>query len=230
MIELVVARYREDLAWTRNVPAGVRVTVYNKGGPLPLTATPLPNIGREAHTYLQHIVSRYDSLAPLTVFAQGRPFDHAPDLHRVLRAAADGALTVSDFKWLGFLVDTDDRRGRRLFVPWSKNVTREELPLDEFYEKLFGQPSPETFRFHGGAQFIVSAGCARRRPLEFYQRALALTVSEPLAAHCLERVWDQIFNVSGVSEELMQGRETVYLKKIKGRKAAGDPSDKLLND
>ncbi|MDR1305820.1 MAG: DUF3431 domain-containing protein [Verrucomicrobiales bacterium] len=217
MIELVIARHQEDLAWTRHVPPTLTVTVYNKGAPLPSPAITLPNRGREAHTYLHHLVHRYDSLAPLTVFTQGKPFDHAPDLHQTLRAIATGALTVSDFKWLGFLVDTDDRRGRRLFVPWSKNPARAELPLDECYEQLFGQPSPAQFRFHGGAQFIVSAACVRRRPLEFYRRALALTVREPLAAHCLERIWDAVFGVTGVSEELMQGRATVYLKKIKAK-------------
>ena len=30
----------------------------------------LPNVGRESHSYLHHIVSRYDELAPWTVFTQ----------------------------------------------------------------------------------------------------------------------------------------------------------------
>jgi hypothetical protein len=151
MFELVVARYNEDPAWTRKVPPSLRVTLYNKGAPLPAeysAAITLPNLGREAQTYLHHLVRRYDSLADVTVFTQGRPFDHAPDLHRVLRAAANGGLATGDFQWLGFLIDTDDRRGRRLFVPWSKNPAREELPLDEFYEELFGEPGPEIGRAH----------------------------------------------------------------------------------
>ncbi|MDR0533490.1 MAG: DUF3431 domain-containing protein [Verrucomicrobiales bacterium] len=224
MVELVVARYQEDIAWVRNVPESVRATVYNKGLPLAPDwrgVIVLPNIGREAHTYLYHIINHYDSLADLTVFTQGKPFDHAPDLHKVLRAAANGELEVGDFKWLGFLVDTDDKRGRRLFVPWSKNPSREELPLDEFYRELFGGESPESFRFYGGAQFVVSAACVRRRPREFYQRALDLAESWPLAAHCLERLWDRVFGVSGVTDELMNGRDTVYLKQIKDKQPYG---------
>ena len=217
MIELVVARYQEDLSWLNNIPSSLRVTVYNKGPALSLPATPLPNIGREAHTYLRHLLARYDAPPALTVFVQGKPFDHAPDLHKILRALAAGELSVADFKWLGFLADTDDNRGRRLFVPWSKNPAREELPLDEFYEKLFDTPAPETFRFFAGAQFIVTAACRRRRPREFYERALRLTEEMPLAAHCLERLWDRVFGVTGVPEELMRGRDTVYLKKIKAK-------------
>jgi len=220
MIELVVARFAEDVAWLRNVPQSLRITLYNKGLPLAAglpEAVALPNVGREAHSYLYHIIKHYHELPDLMVFTQGKPFDHAPDLHKVLRAMVNDGLMVDDFKWLGFLVDTDDKRGRRLFVPWSKNPLREELPLDEFYWQLFGETSPEIFRFYGGAQFIVSAKCIRGRPLEFYRRALALTESQPLAAHCLERIWDRVFGVNGVSEELMQGRETVFLKRIKAK-------------
>jgi hypothetical protein len=198
----------------------LRVSLYNKGSSLAAEFSDeilLPNVGREAHTYLHHLVNRYDSLAPLTVFTQGKPFDHAPDLHKVLRAVTNGELEVGDFKWLGFLVDTDDQRGRRLFVSWSKNPLREELPLAGFYEALFGEKSPELFRFYGGAQFVVSASCVRRRPLEFYRRALQLAEKWPLAAHCLERIGDRVFSVSGVTDELMQGKDTVYLKKIKAR-------------
>lgn len=71
-VEVVVARYREDVSWTAAL--GLPVTIYDKSGqPGPLA---LPNIGREAHTYLTHILRRYDSLAAYTVFVQGAPFEH----------------------------------------------------------------------------------------------------------------------------------------------------------
>ena len=75
MIELVVARYREELNWLRRVPKSVRVTIYDKSAAPQPGAIALPNVGREAHTYLHHIVSRYESLSEVTVFCQGKPFD-----------------------------------------------------------------------------------------------------------------------------------------------------------
>ena len=218
MVELVVARYKEDLSWLGNIPDAIRVTVYNKGGemqPPRGRVIALPNIGREAHSYLQHIIRSYDSPADVTVFSQGKPFDHAPDFHKVLRELAAGAKEISDFQWFGFLLDTDDKRGRRLFVPWSKNPQGRELPLGEFYSVLFGVGSPETFRFYAGAQFAVTAGCLRNRPRAFYEKALELVEQNDLAPHCLERIWDRIFGVCGVTEEMLRGRETVYLKPIK---------------
>jgi len=68
--DLVVARYQEDPAWTRRFRS---VFLYNKGPSLPggVHSIPLPNVGREAHTYLHHIISNYHNLAPITAFFQG---------------------------------------------------------------------------------------------------------------------------------------------------------------
>jgi len=220
-IELVVARYREPVAWLRRVPRGVRVRLYDKGGDLAPADAPravlerLPNQGREAHTYLHHLLTRRDELAPLTVFCQGHPFDHASDFHRTLGALAAGAERVADFRWLGFIIDTDDDHGRRLFVPWSKNPGRRELRLDLFHPALFGAPAPPRVRFYPGAQFAVTAGRARTRPAGFYARALELSLGFPDAAHCFERLWDRVFGVSGVDEASLQGQDTVYLKPIR---------------
>ena len=73
---VVVARYREDLRWLAPVARwATRVFVYDKGGgevreeDRGLYARPnvtrvvLPNVGREAHTYLHHMVEHYDALA-----------------------------------------------------------------------------------------------------------------------------------------------------------------------
>jgi hypothetical protein len=73
-IEVVVAKYREDVSWTTRL--GLPTTIYDKSGAPGGLA--LPNIGRESHTYLTHIVGRYETLAGHTVFVQGAPFDHMP--------------------------------------------------------------------------------------------------------------------------------------------------------
>jgi len=46
-------------------------TIYCKGDGIPVPGcVSLPNVGRESHTYLHHVVSRYESLANWTVFSQ----------------------------------------------------------------------------------------------------------------------------------------------------------------
>ena len=218
-LEVVVARCNEALDWTGNVPAGVTVTIYNKGTLLSPSEYPgainLQNIGNEPHTYLNHIITRYETLAPVTVFVQGRPFDHAHDLHKVLRGINSGTQKVESFLWLGFIIDTDDDRGRRLFVPWSKNIDGRELDIDGFHIRLFGVEAPEKIVFRPGGQFIATSETIRRRSIDFYRKALELAVTFPDAGHCFERLWDRIFGLTGVEESMLQGRETLYLKPIR---------------
>lgn len=212
--ELVVARHNEDLAWLKRVPREFLITVYDKGDGSSGGKT-LSNEGREAHTYLHHLADRYESLAELTVFVQGHPFDHAPDLHKKLRAYADGSETVADFHWLGFLADTDDPRGRRLFVPWSKNPERRELQLEGFHRKLFDEEGPQAYRFFAGAQFAVTRTAAQSRPRAFYEYGAKLSVHFPLAPHCYERCWDRVFGCDGTAGRLAADQLTAYFKPVK---------------
>lgn len=221
MIELVVARYLEDLAWLRRRPADLRVTVYDKSidhsaGP---DALPLPNVGREAHTYLHHIVSHYESLAEWTVFCQGKPFDHAFDFKKSLQTFATQPETINPtgFRWLGHLIDTDDAHGERLFRPWSKNEDGRGLDLRGFHRAVFGTDGSELYTFVLGAQFAVHRAVVHQQPLAFYERALAASVTFPDAAHCFERTWDRVFGVVGIDPNWLAGRQTVYLKPMKNQ-------------
>ena len=224
-VELVVARFHEELKWLRRVPPKVRISIYNKGGGLELSpviaARPgfsvaeLPNEGREAHSYLTHLCHRYDSLAPVTVFCQGHPFDHAPDFHDRLSALVSGDEMPGPFLWYGFLEETDDPHGRRLFVPWSKNDDGRELSTGRLYEELLGEATPSSFHFRGGAQFAVTAGGVRRRPKEFYERALALSTGIADAAHSMERLWDRFFGPPMINPASLGPDGVRYLKKIR---------------
>jgi hypothetical protein len=81
--ELVVARFKEDVGWLDGLDGldtapgsplgGLHKTVYDMGpAPIPRSVR-LPNQGREAGAMLAHIVRRYDDLADVTFFVQGRP-------------------------------------------------------------------------------------------------------------------------------------------------------------
>lgn len=219
MPELVVAHYQEDLSWLRKRPANLRITVYDKSPDAPggSDAILLPNVGREAHTYLYHIVSRYDTLAEWTIFCQGKPFDHAYDFKKTLRVMAVDTPQPrgSGFHWLGHLIDTDDAQGHRLFRPWSKNDDGRGLDLRGFHRALFDTDGPEEYTFVLGAQFAVHCDVVRRQPLTFYERALAVSVQFPDAAHCFERSWDHVFGLVSLNPDWLAGRLTVQLKPMR---------------
>jgi len=75
-MDLVVAKYKEDVSWLSRINANY--IVYDK------SSGQLPNIGREAHTYVYHIVNNYDSLSEWTAFVQGKPFDHCQYLYNLI--------------------------------------------------------------------------------------------------------------------------------------------------
>jgi hypothetical protein len=96
MLTIVVARYKEDVAWLNDLPADSRVYLYNKGPDIaPGTLRPgievraLPNTGREAHTYLHHLRHHFKAdEGEFTVFTQADPFEHSPGFLQLLRLAA----------------------------------------------------------------------------------------------------------------------------------------------
>lgn len=211
--DLVVALYREDTAWMKKLPKGIRPIVYNKSGN-PGLGVSLPNVGREAHSYLHHIVEHYDELADVTIFCQGRPFDHVPDFQKVMDQLLQGQPAVRGFLWMGFVIDADDACGK-LFCGWSKNEDGRGLDLAGFYRTLFGAEGPATYPFFLGAHFAVTHACVRSRPIEFYQRALELSLDFPDAAHCFERCWDRVFGVDGIPGELKPHPMPLYLRPVK---------------
>ena len=79
-IEIVVARYNEDLKWLNKYAStnNIYITIYNKGiNDITFKETnnikiiSLHNVGRESHTYLYHIINNWDTLAQRTIFFQG---------------------------------------------------------------------------------------------------------------------------------------------------------------
>jgi hypothetical protein len=82
--EIVVARYNENLDWLKKIEKSkdIKITVYNKGQDdisIDVPFIKIPNIGRESHTYLYHIINNYDNLADQTIFCQGDSIFHSPD-------------------------------------------------------------------------------------------------------------------------------------------------------
>lgn len=204
VVEVVVARFREDVSWTAQL--GFPVTVYDKSGTLGPLA--LPNIGRETHTYLTHIVCRYETLADCTVFVQGAPFDHMPSGATPATFASRIAQNVRlGIKFAGFAYFKlkCDRLGRphQMANP-DKHGHRpgfgKDIPVGEVYAQLFDGPVPETFLVPAPAgMFFVARERILARPAAFYQKALALVEADPDDAantgHAFERLWQIIFGV-----------------------------------
>jgi hypothetical protein len=81
-IEIVIARYRENLEWTNNdLYRSYKITCYNKGGiGYEIDRSKyrnidkiieLENYGNSENTYMRHIIDNYDNLSDITIFMNG---------------------------------------------------------------------------------------------------------------------------------------------------------------
>jgi hypothetical protein len=192
-MHIVVARYNEDAKWTRTMTnISSNVIIYNKGAPLgkEYHEIPLENVGREGHTYYKYIYDNYDNLEDYTIFLQGNPFDHSPNI-------------LSNLEYLFQIKDKLDFDFKFLSETLN-NCSLEEchfslkpLPLREVYGKLFGERTDKfPFIFGGGGQFIVSKDAIRKRSREFYMKIVEMLQNEidPIEGYVIERFHPLIFN------------------------------------
>lgn len=206
-VNVIIARYREDITWADEL--GFDYIVYDKGGSGASTTRNLPNIGREAHTYLTHIVREYDRLADMNVFLQGDPFDHVHDQGRatvaILRGQIEEAMErMVPFKGLAWFKLKCDALGRPHDLCKLENEGRwagwgKDIPVGEVFTKLFGVPMPDRIIARAPTgNFCVTGERIQTRPKAFYEFALRLVEADPLdennTGHALERLWQHMFN------------------------------------
>jgi hypothetical protein len=206
--DIIVARYNENVEWLNSLNSKAQIFLYNKGQHSD-DSIQLPNIGREAHTYIHHIISNYNNLSDYNIFCQGDPFPHCGNFISHVNSVVDGAECVNEFKWLtNGLYNTLNNGGPYHTV---------DLRIDEYLSRIgMGHIDVSgVFQFGPGAQFIATGECLRKRPVEFYMgiiQTFDLTTYDQRfrdsdyiegrsveqfyhIACILERVWEKILTV-----------------------------------
>jgi hypothetical protein len=181
--QVVVAKYQESIDWVKGLPC--EAVVYDKSADPGPGSNPLPNVGREAHTYAHHICENWDRLADLTVFSQGNPFLHTgPAFLERVRRLPDGVQFVD---LVGHFIECD-----RAGLPHHPG-----LPIAEVWERLFPDIDsdwmPARFCFGTGAIFAASREAIQRLPLAWWQGLRDFLATDELeGAWVLERLWPTI--------------------------------------
>lgn len=205
--EVSVARFDEDVEWTRGLPA----VIGNKGPPLPPgfhAQQQLPNVGKDQHTHVSYIVERYDDLPEWVVFMQARWDDHP--------CHAPGAATGQDYvkRVLARAVMSKERctppllrlplcRAERSFEisKWYPEETPTGLTFGEWCDKFVG-PWPKNTRdlpTYLNGIFATHRDNIRRRPKAFWEALLREFPSKDCeAAHYMERAWHRLLTEGGL--------------------------------
>ena len=209
-LHIVIARYNESLEWVEKCLTPMQksfVWIYNKGGDeISVDGVPvdqiqrLPNIGREAHTYLTHVIRHWDNLPTQVWFLQGNPFDHLE--------IKSNFETVQ--KWFGIWFDKIIHQG------FSPNTCKKfplnqhelcageltEIPFGPWLEKYTGKMYRPPLTWYIGACFGCSREQIQCRTREYYESLLEqLQTKSPEAAWYMERAWMYIFNTEALMRE-----------------------------
>ena len=189
--ELVVSVYKEKIEWIikRQQIVGDRekISAYVKSDRNDFKfADKLPNIGRESHTYIYHIIKNYNNLADFTTFVQGGPFFHfhGPD-NPNLEFFNFVEQPVHDYNPLGDFAMTDCFG--RPFSHW-------DVDLFPVWDRLFEGNIPHRFFANFGAQFIVSRSVIQNRSLEFWQELYRMHDEIEYLPWALEIMWYYVFD------------------------------------
>jgi hypothetical protein len=198
-MDLVVAAYQEDLSWLTQVPKHWNACVYSKDQEYD-GAIVLPNVGREAHTHLFHIIAHYDSLPDLTAFVQGEPFEHTPKLYEILRRKKPLKLASESLNqfpqnrpivaphrgFIGIGKYFDGLTGFRPDIEFELGILKALRVIWEHYET---RPFPKRLRSVFGLQMIMSKELIQSKSKEWHQWLLDYTQECHFAPWAMERIW-----------------------------------------
>lgn len=195
---LVVARYNEDIDWVKDFPTKY---IYNKGDmntisdELKQNTINLPNVGRESHTYLYHIIHNYDVLDDITIFTQGTYNDHyevSLDTFRDTFSNIDAYSKnyIDSTCWGGY-----KRHYNFSIKAWRGELKNKDRQYGPWFETVFNQPFNNTTSVYKAGIFSVSKATILKRPKSFYEKLLKEVDydNNPIEGHFMERSWLEVF-------------------------------------
>ena len=227
-IQVVVSRFNENLDWLLILNnLDIDILIYNKGEEnidyikhnIRCEIRNIPNIGREGSTYIDHIINNYKKLYNYTIFVQGFPFDHCPNIYSKMIEIVNNLENIN-FTFLNNKLLECDFLGRSTQL--CETGGYDYLPMVDVYNNLFSNKiiiktkknnpfeledlKGPIFEFGAGAQFIVSKKQIKKKPISFYKRihnifekpinefnGIKYTAINPLEGYIIERLWKYIF-------------------------------------
>lgn len=180
---VVVAHYKEDLSWIKNVSSEVFVISRTIDSPTRV----MHNKGNEACLYFEFIINHYDSLPDKMLFVHGHQNSYHQDFpadyiaNNLLWDAADYfSVNRRDYYQRDFVNVSEWR-----YLVDNKNVFEGHIPF------------PENLRYYSCAQFVVDKKCVLRHSKETYQHfnnwLINTNIDNFISARVFEYTWHYIF-------------------------------------
>jgi hypothetical protein len=185
MVKVVISKYNENVEWVKKLKHSH--VIYDKSSNPVAGSIPLKNVGREAETFLYHIISNYNNLDDVTVFLQANPFEHLQrlvgwraqlsesEINTVIEKMNNEITDLSYFSTF-YQVLYNDRDGAN-GCPTTRNC-----------QVLFGQYYRH-FTVSPGAQYVVPKKYILSRSLDFWKNLRDAMHRDFLSAWSMEQLW-----------------------------------------
>jgi hypothetical protein len=213
-IEIIISRYNENLEWLQNEPYNkYSYIVYNKGINSDyyksnnfIKEIKLPNVGRESHSYLYHIINNYNDLKDINIFLLGSNNDpikkkESDKLIKMIEDTNSAVFISSEYNDVkndlySFTLDhwegTNEDNAKLLS---KNNFEKAKIrPFGKWFENKFGDLNIKNIAWRG--TFSVSKEDIIQKPQSFYESLITDldNNSNPEEGHYFERSWAAIFH------------------------------------
>ena len=214
-IEIIIARYNENLNWTLEYPFNqYKYTVYNKGFNDNFEKSrvekiiELNNVGKCDHTYLYHIIENYNVLKDITVFLPGsidlkykkmktkklldyiKKFDKAVFLSNSNKNIKN---MFYNFVLNRYLTASKENRDENNYN--NRDLKKSKFrPFGKWFDKHFGDVDVNCHTYWG--IFSIDKRDIIQNPITWYE-GLIKELSDhfsPEAGHFFERGWCAVFH------------------------------------
>ena len=190
-VEIVISKYEEDISWVSDLQHPY--VIYDKSDTPIEKSIHLKNLGREANTFLYHIVNQYTTLAEVTIFLQGNPFDHSylleKDKNKFIQLVNnENANSSFHSAYQSTFIDKTATGGMKWYsLANTKHIFKNNITT--------------LLSFYPGAQYIVPKKNIQAKPLSFWTHLLQLSktnifgdTSEYIDPWTFERIWNLLFD------------------------------------
>lgn len=212
--EIVISRYNEKLNWIEEEPFNRHpLIIYNKGGNSDFKKTSnikevvtLPNVGREAHTYLYHIINNYYKLADVTIFLPGsadlpNKYERSKKIVYKIEETNENVLACN--------IDKNTHKNEYEFTLNSYKLSHEDnaslnkttdvtpsniRPFGKWFEKMFTN-NEENNCISWNSIIGITKKNIMQKPISFYENLLNEVdkIDHSEEVHFMERSWYAIF-------------------------------------
>lgn len=201
-MDLVIARYKENIDWIQSIKSFFsNVYLYNKDELIQseFIQKKLKNIGREANTYIHHIVENYDNISEFTIFLQGEPYEHCPTLNYEIQNIKR-LRKIKKINFFDISFNPDFYKFGNLFFEFGDMF--KIITLDQFYNclnQICDITNIQKFDFRNlkktvwGAQFGVVDRQIKKYTKHQWQELLKLSEEIEEFPYAMEKFWSYLF-------------------------------------